>query len=103
LTIASIVASGDFAVVGTCGTSLASGASCAVSISFTPTATGTRTGTLQFVDDASGSPHAVTLTGTGQAAPSTTGGTPAGSYTVTVSGTAGTSLAHFSAVTLTVQ
>ena len=45
----------------------------------------------------------VTLTGTGQAAPSTTGGTPAGSYTVTISGTAGTSVAHFGAVTLTVQ
>jgi hypothetical protein len=103
LTIASIVSSGDFAAVNNCGTSVPSGASCAVSISFTPTATGTRTGTIQFVDDASGGPHLVTLTGTGQAAPSDTGGTPAGSYSVTVSGTAGTSLAHFSVVTLTVQ
>lgn len=103
MTITSIVWSGDFAVVRNCGASLASGASCAVSVSFTPTAIGTRTGTLQFVDDAPGSPHLVTLTGTGEAVPSATGGTPAGSYSVTISGTAGTSLAHFSAVTLTVQ
>jgi hypothetical protein len=82
---------------------VAAGASCAVSVSFTPTATGSRTGTLSFIDDAAGSPHLVSLTGNGQAVPSGTGGTPAGSYTVTISGTAGTSLAHFSAVTLTVQ
>jgi hypothetical protein len=54
------------------------------------------------VDDAAGSPHSVQLTGTGQAAPASTGGTPSGSYTVTVSAVAGT-LSHVSAVTLTVQ
>lgn len=103
LSVASIIASGDFAAVSNCGASVAPGASCAVSVSFTPTATGTRTGTLSFADAASGSPHAVTLTGTGQAAPSATGGTPPGSYAVTVSGAAGASLAHFSVMTLTVQ
>ena len=103
LNITSISTSGDFASVSNCGTTVAAGASCGVSVTFTPTATGSRTGTLSFVDDASGSPHQVTLTGTGAAAPSTTGGTPSGSYTVTVSGTAGTSLAHFGAVTLTVK
>jgi hypothetical protein len=45
----------------------------------------------------------VTLTGTGQTAPSSTGGTPSGSYTVTVTGTAGSSLAHVGTVTLTVK
>jgi hypothetical protein len=103
LNISSIATSGDFASVSSCGTTLSAGASCGVSVTFTPTATGSRTGTLSFVDDASGSPHLVTLTGTGAAAPSTTGGTPSGSYTVTVSGTAGNSLAHFGAVTLTVK
>jgi hypothetical protein len=103
LNISSISTSGDFASVSSCGTTLSAGASCGVSVTFTPTATGSRTGTLVFVDDASGSPHQVTLIGTGAAAPSTTGGTPSGSYTVTVSGTAGTSLAHFGAVTLTVK
>jgi hypothetical protein len=103
LTVTSVTPSGDFAAVSNCGTVVAAGASCGVSVTFTPTATGARTGTLSFVDDASGSPHQVTLNGTGQAAPSTTGGTPPGSYAVTVSGTAGTSLAHFGTVTLTVK
>ncbi len=103
LNITSITPSGDFAVVSNCGSTVASGASCAVSVSFTPTAAGSRTGSLSFVDDATGSPHTVTLTGTGQTAPSSTGGTPSGSYTVTVTGTAGTSLAHVGTVTLTVK
>ena len=71
-------------------------------MSFTPTATGARTGTLSLVDGAAGSPHTVALTGTGQAAPSSSGGTPAGGYTVTITGTVGT-LSHGGAVTLTVQ
>jgi len=63
---------------------------------------GSRTGTLSIVDDASGGPHTVSLTGSGQAAPTSTSGTPAGSYTVGVSGTVGT-LVHFTGVILTVQ
>ena len=103
LNLTSVTGTGDFTSVRNCGATVIAGASCGVSVSFTPTATGTRTGTLSFVDDASGSPHVVTLTGAGQALPSSTGGTPAGSYAVTVSATAGTSLAHFTTVTLTVQ
>jgi hypothetical protein len=103
LNITSITPSGDFSQVTSCGATLASGANCGISVSFTPTTTGTRTGSLSVVDDATGSPHLVTLTGTGQAAPPATGATPSGSYTVTISGTAGTSLAHFATVTLTVQ
>ena len=103
LNLTSITISGDFAFVRNCGTAVTAGANCGVSVSFTPTATGTRTGTLTFADDAPGSPHLVTLTGTGQALPSSTGGTPAGSYAVSISATAGTSLAHFATVTVTVQ
>jgi hypothetical protein len=103
LNITSITPSGDFADVSNCGTVVAPGASCGVSVTFTPTAAGARTGSLAFVDDATGSPHTVTLNGTGQTAPSGTGGTPSGSYTVTVTGTAGTSLVHSGAVTLTVK
>jgi hypothetical protein len=102
LALSSITASGDFAGVNNCGTTLAVAASCAVAITFTPTAAGTRTGALTLVDDASGSPHTVALTGTGQAAPASTGGTPSGSYSVTISAAAGT-LSHVGAVTLTVQ
>jgi len=63
--IANIAASGDFAQSNTCGTALASGANCTISITFTPTAAGTRTGTITIDDDASGSPQIVQLTGTG--------------------------------------
>ena len=103
MTITSISSVGDFAAVSNCGRTVVSGANCAVSVTFTPTVAGVRTGALTFLDDALGSPHVITLTGTGAAAPSATGGTPAGSYAVTVSGTAGTSVAHFGVVTLTVQ
>jgi hypothetical protein len=103
LTITSITTNGDFSGVNNCGGSVNSGANCAVSINFTPTASGARTGSLTIIDSATGSPHIVSLAGTGQTATTTTGGTPPGSYIVTISGTAGTSLAHFSGVTLTVQ
>jgi hypothetical protein len=43
------------------------GDSCYVRVGFTPTAAGQTTGTLTFVDSASGSPQKVTLTGTGAA------------------------------------
>ena len=102
LAIASITVSGDFTAVNNCGTTLAVGANCAIAVSFTPTVAGARTGTLSVVDDAADSPHSVSLTGTGQAAPSSTGGTPAGSYTVGVTGSVGT-LSHFVGVIVNVQ
>src|SRR2546427_3150351 len=45
--------------------SAAPAASCTISVSFTPLATGIRNATLNIVDDAAGSPHTITLTGTG--------------------------------------
>ena len=97
LSITSISAGGDFAQTNTCGSSLAASGSCAISVTFTPSATGQRTGTIAIADNASGSPHSVGLSGTGQA-----GGTPQGSYQIGVVGTAGT-LAQSGAVTLVVQ
>jgi hypothetical protein len=62
--------SGDFAInstQGTCasGASLTANASCAVDLTFTPTALGLRTGTLTFVNNAYNGPQVVTLSGKG--------------------------------------
>jgi hypothetical protein len=52
LNIASVAAAGDFAAISGCNnTALAPGRSCTVSITFTPTAVGTRTGTLTLISD----------------------------------------------------
>ena len=62
--------SSNFAETNTCGKSLAAGAKCTISGTFTPSATGSRTATLTILDNASGSPQTVSLTGTGvRAAP----------------------------------
>jgi len=60
-----IVTSGDFSQTNTCGTSIAAGSSCTVSVKFTPVASGTRTGSLTIASNASNSPATVALTGTG--------------------------------------
>ena len=65
LTITSIVTTGDFSQTSNCPTSLAVGANCAISVIFTPTAAGSRTGTLTITDSAANSPQIVTLGGGG--------------------------------------
>jgi hypothetical protein len=57
--------SGDFAQTHTCGTSVASGASCSINVTFKPSATGTRTAQVAITDNGGGSPQKVSLTGTG--------------------------------------
>ena len=69
LTINSISVTGDFAQTNTCGVSVASKGKCTISISFTPTVVGTRTGTLNVNDSGSNSPQTASLSGSG----STTG------------------------------
>jgi hypothetical protein len=54
----------DFHLGTNCGT-LAPGAGCQIDVSFTPSALGSRSGTLQIISDAARSPHTVSLTGTG--------------------------------------
>jgi uncharacterized repeat protein (TIGR03803 family) len=62
----SISTTGDFAVLNTsCATSLAVGASCTISVTFTPTQTGIRVGQLSVSDNANDSPQISTLSGTG--------------------------------------
>jgi Abnormal spindle-like microcephaly-assoc'd, ASPM-SPD-2-Hydin/Beta-propeller repeat len=57
--------SGDFSQTHTCGTSLAAGASCTVSVIFKPLASGTRTAAVAITDDAANSPQIASLSGTG--------------------------------------
>ena len=56
----------DFAQTHTCGTSLAAGAKCTISVTFKPTAKGARSATLSVADNAGGSPQSTSLSGTGQ-------------------------------------
>jgi hypothetical protein len=67
LNITSIIASADFSETDTCGTPLAPEASCSVSVTFSPTATGTVSGTLSVTDNGAGSPQSTALTGSGVA------------------------------------
>ncbi len=64
LVISSVTITGDFAQTNSCGGLLDRGKTCAFDITFTPTAVGTRTGSLSIMDDAPGSPHSVVLAGT---------------------------------------
>jgi hypothetical protein len=66
VTIKKITTSGDFTQTNTCPVppaTLATGATCTAGVTFTPTAIGTRTGKLTFVDSAPTSPQTVRLTG----------------------------------------
>ena len=56
---------GDFAETNTCGSALAAGASCKISVTFTPSAVGKRSALLGISDSDPASPQAVALTGTG--------------------------------------
>ena len=55
----------DFAQTNTCGSSVAAGNSCTISVTFKPTASGSRTASVSITDNASGSPQTVSLSGTG--------------------------------------
>lgn len=70
LTISSIAATGDFLQTSHCGLVLAAASSCAIEVSFAPTATGLRSGTLSVFSSASSSPTLADLSGTGVTASS---------------------------------
>lgn len=66
LVFSSISATGDFAIAeNRCGSSIAAGAVCQLSVLFSPTAAGLRAGTISFVDNAATSPQTLTLNGSG--------------------------------------
>ncbi|TAN21483.1 MAG: choice-of-anchor D domain-containing protein [Acidobacteria bacterium] len=109
LSITSISVTGPFAQTNGCGSSVAAGASCSVSVTFSPTATGAASGALTINDSAAGSPQTVSLSGTGIAPGvaitpsqlafgSVTVGTPSAALGVTI-GNSGSSALTVSAVT----
>jgi hypothetical protein len=55
---------GDYAQTNTCGSSVLAGASCTISVTFTPTAKGTRRSAVAITDNA-GNGQTIKLTGTG--------------------------------------
>ncbi|HEY6770342.1 MAG TPA: choice-of-anchor D domain-containing protein [Candidatus Sulfotelmatobacter sp.] len=61
----SVTGSG-YSQVNTCGTSVAAGATCTITVKLTPITTGALTGTVTITDSAVSSPQTITLTGTGQ-------------------------------------
>src|SRR5205807_695458 len=63
-----------------CYSTLAAGASCTFSVVFKPATTGTRTGTVTVTDSATGSPHKLSLSGSGVSSGT---GTPAVSLSPT--------------------
>jgi hypothetical protein len=66
LVIASLLASGDFAIVNNnCPTAMATSASCVFGVVFKPTAFGPRGGAVTITDNAVGSPQVVSLIGFG--------------------------------------
>jgi phospholipase C len=65
LNMGAVAITGDFAQTNTCVSPLAAGANCTITITFTPTATGARTGVFNIADADFQSPQNVTLTGTG--------------------------------------
>jgi sugar lactone lactonase YvrE len=78
LIFSSIVTSGDFAgaTLAQCPSIGEENPPCVFSITFKPTATGTRTGAITFTDTGTGSPQTVTLTGTGTPGTATVTVTP---------------------------
>jgi hypothetical protein len=69
LTITSIAFTGtnaaSFAQTNTCGTSVAAGANCVITVVFGPTAVGAASASLNVADNASGSPQSVSASGIG--------------------------------------
>ncbi len=84
----------SFAETNTCGSAIAAGGSCTVSVTYTPASTTTVSGTLTITDNASGSPQTVSLSGTGS-------GASVSPSTLTFSGVAVGSTSAPQSVTLT--
>ena len=115
LSISSIAITGvsihDFTQTNTCGSSVAGGSKCMISVTFTPTAIGGRSAGVALTDNAAGSVQTVSLAGTGTSAyaspsPSSLSfagqpiGTPSAAQAVTLTNT-GNSTLTISSIALT--
>lgn len=96
LSISGIQISGDFSETNDCPASLSASSSCTISVTFTPSATGARTGSVTINDNAPGSPHASALNGvggdftiSGQNISDTIGAGATATYTIQVSPASG--------------
>ncbi len=95
LDITNFAVNGEFAQTNNCPAALAEGANCTITVTFTPTATGSRTGSVVVTDNATGSPQSLSLSGNGVAVfsiasdrTSATLGRDAASTTFTISASA---------------
>jgi len=68
LTVSSITATGNFAETDNCTSGVPAAGSCSLSVTFTPATVGTLTGSITISNDAAGSPHVISLSGTGSGA-----------------------------------
>ena len=101
LNVAGIAATGDFAETNTCSAPVAAGGACTISVTFKPTATGTRTGSVTVTDDAASSPQTISLSGTGVATAVPAVGLSSKSLTFTAQAVGNTSTAQVVTVTST--
>lgn len=97
LTISNFQVTGDYGQTNNCPTSLSAGSSCTLSVTFTPTAFGSRSGSFTVADNAPNSPQTVQLSGTGSdfsltSSPTSTNVVPGSTatYTLTVAPLGGT-------------
>lgn len=75
LSIGTVTASGDFAVSSNgCASAVAPGATCSIAVTFSPSRSGDRSGTLQINSDSVGGPTVIPLSGTGRSASGGGGG-----------------------------
>lgn len=65
LSISSINSGSDFSETDTCGTSVPAEGSCTIAVTFFPTSGGPRSGSISIQDDAAGSAHVISLSGSG--------------------------------------
>jgi hypothetical protein len=65
LSLSSIGTTGDFKETNNCPAPVLAASNCTLTVTFTPTVPGTRTGSVTVHDTAAGSPHSLALTGVG--------------------------------------